>query len=426
MKTKVLILLCIVFTAGIRLQAQNKLELSLEGAIKHALQNNKQLLGASYAVQEANESLKATIAQGLPQVDAKIDYQDFFNAKAFIGPMAFTFNPTSNMNFSVGQLLFSGSYIVGIQMAKLYKEMTELSYKKTDNDIKAQVRNAYTIVLISQLSKDILEKNAKNMDDVLSKTKALVTVGILDDTDLDQIALQKMMLLNAVKTAERQIEMSLNLMRLYLGASANTDIVLTDNLLQLMAGADLQGSTTESLALNNNYDYQLMNIQKELAIKSVNMEKVKFLPTVAGFYSHTEKFKKAQLDFAPKNVIGFNVSLPLFTSGTRYFNHNKAKYKLLATENQVSLIGDQLLIQEKQLRFNLKSAVEQFDAQKENVEVARRVFDKILIKYQQGIVSSLDVTTANSTLLQAENSYNMAIMQVLEAKTAIDKLLNKL
>lgn len=425
-KTALILLMFITYISSDRANAQSRLELSLDMAIQHAVQNNKQLINASLSVMEANESLKATIAQGLPQVDAKIDYQDFFNAKAFIGPMSFTFNPTSNLNFSVGQLIFSGSYIVGIQMSKLFKEMAEINYRKTDLDIKAQVINAYSIVLISQHSVEILKKNVKNMEEVLLKTEALVAVGIMDETDKDQIALQMLMLKNSVKTAERQTEMALNLLRLHLGIPADTEVILTDGLLQLMVRADIQTEVGNKLVLNNNYDYQLVSMQKNVAEKSLLMEKVKFLPTMAGFYSYTEKLKKPELDFSPKNVIGFNVSIPLFSSGNRYFNHNKVKYKLLSTQNQLDMVEDQLKIQEKQLLYNFNSAIEQYEAQKENVEIARKVYDKIYLKYQQGVVSSLDVTTANSNMLQAENGYNIAIMQVLEAKTAIDKLFNKL
>lgn len=412
--------------AGSVLYGQNRLELSLDGAVQHALKNNKQVINASLSMLESKEAYKATIAQGLPQVDAKMDYQDFFNAKAFIGPMAFTFNPTSNLNFSVGQLVFSGSYIVGIQMSKLYQEMTAVNYKKTEADIRAQVKNAYTIVLISQQSKQILEKNIQNISDVLSKTEALVKVGIMDETDKDQIAYQKLMLENALKSSERQIEMAYNLLRLLLCVQPETDIALTDNLLQLMASADLGNPGENAFEVKNNFDFQLMNMQKNLASKSILMEKSSFLPTIAAFYSHTEKLKKPQLDFSPKNIIGFNISVPLFSGGNRYFSYNKARYKFLQSENQVSIVEDQLQIQEKQLRYNLKSAVEQYSAYKENVELARRVYDKIVLKYQQGVVSSLDVTSSNTTLLQAENAYIMSVMQVLEAKNALDKLLNKI
>jgi len=405
--------------------AQDKIELTLDEAVKHALTHNKQLKGAAFGKQEAKMAHLAAITQGLPQAEAVYDYQNFFNAEANIGPMTFVFNPTSNLNFRASQLLFSGNYIVGLQMAKLYREMADINYEKTDAEIRAQVINSYNLILISMRSKDILEQNVLNIEDVLSRTKALVTVGILDETDTDQISVQKMMLANSVRTADRQLELATNLLRMHLGISTDTEIILKDDLLKIMALSDVEASINKIFEIEKNHDIQLMLLQKNMAGKQLLMERVKFLPTAAGFYNYTEKIKKTDLDFQPKTVIGLNVSIPLFSSGTRYLNQAKAKYNLLNTENQVEMVKEQLLIQEKQLRYNLKNALEQYKAQNDNVQLSRRVYNNLLLKYQQGMVSSLDVTTANSNVLQAENGYNVAIMQVLEAKTALDKLLNK-
>jgi len=404
--------------------AQQPMQLSLEQAVSHAIQNNKQLKSAAYAVQESRAAHYSTLAQGLPQAEAIYDYQNFFDAEANLGPMTFVFNPTSNLNVRATQLIFSGSYIVGLQMSKLYKEMSEINYEKTDADIRAQVINSYHLILITQRSKEIVMQNVANMEDVIIKTQSLVNAGVLDQTDLDQIQVQKTMLENAVRTTDRQVEMAKNLLRMHLGLTVSTEFELTDNLLNIMAAAQPEKTINTAFDLNTNFDYQLMQLQTNMAGKQLNMERVKFLPTAAGFYNYTEKIKKAELDFQPKSVIGLNVSIPLFSSGSRYFGQAKAKYQLRAMENQLDMVADQLKIQEQQLRFNLRNAMEQYDAQKDNIEVARRVYNNIYLRYQQGIASSLDLTTANSNTLQAENAYVMAIMQVLEAKTALDKLLN--
>ncbi|MDD3876914.1 MAG: TolC family protein [Bacteroidales bacterium] len=426
MNTRRIVLITASLLIMVSLRAQNRLEISLEEAIRYAVDNNRQLKSASYAIQESRASHIATIAQGLPQAEASYDYQNFFNAEAQLGLMKFEFNPTSNLNFRANQLLFSGSYIVGLQMSKLYKEISEVNFQKTDADIRAQVINSYSLVLISQRSKEIIKQNVVNMEEVLSKTQALVTVGILDETDKDQISLQKAMLENAVRTAERQVEMAINLLRLQLNVPVTTEIILKDNLLNLMVSADVENTIQGIFDINRNFDYRLMELQTSMAAKQLNMERVKFLPTAAGFFNYIEKIKKPELDFQPKSVIGLNISIPLFSSGSRYFNQAKAQYHLRSVENQLSMVADQLHIQESQLRFNLKNAMEQYEVQKENIALAQRVYDNVLLKYQQGVASSLDVTTANSNILQAENSYTMAIMQVLEAKTAMDKLLNKL
>jgi outer membrane protein len=407
-------------------QAQNKLELSLQAAMDFAVENNKMMQNAGLSIEESQAALRATVAQGLPQVEAKMDYQNFFNSMVYLGPMSFEFTPTSNLSVSVGQLIFSGSYIVGIQMAVLFREITELSYQKTEADIRAQVMNTYYLVLISQRSLEIIQQNVKNMEDVITKTQALVTVGILDETDADQIKLQKMMLENAVLSAQRQLELAKNLMRMLLGVNAQTEVVLTDDLFTLLTGADIEKTLNTAYDAQANLDFQLMMLQKDLAKKKLNMEKTKFLPTVAGFYNYTEKIKKPELDFSPKNIIGFNVSFPIFTSGVRYYSHAQAKIQYQVAQNQMDFVADQLSIQENQLRQNLKTASEQYNAQKENIVLARRVYDNLYLKYQQGVVSGLDMTTSNSNLLMAENSYIMAIMQLLDAKTALDKFLNQI
>jgi outer membrane protein TolC len=94
--------------------------------------------------------------------------------------------------------------------------------------------------------------------------------------------------------------------------------------------------------------------------------------------------------------------------------------------NNKALLTDQLFIQEKQLRYNLTTAIEQYESQKENVAVSKRVFDNLNLKYEQGLVSSLDLTTANSNYLQSETNYITATMQLLNADLALNKLLNTL
>ncbi len=425
MKIKILVVLIIKFCIAANLYGQQPLELSMEEAVKYAIQNNKQLRGATIGRLEAEASHRATIAQGLPQIEAAYDYQNFLGAEANLGPMVFEFTPTSNLNIRASQLIFSGSYIVGIQLSRLLKEVSEVNYKKTDAEIRSQVINSYNLILISERSKEILKQNVDNLSEVIKRTEALVTVGILDETDKDQIKVQQTMLQNAVRNAERQVEMAYNLLRMHLGVAADTDIVLTDNLLNIMAQADIEGSLRASFDINNSFDFQLMQLQRDIAARQLSLERVSFLPTAAGFYNYTEKIEEAELDFQPTTVVGINVSIPIFTSGMRYFNQQKARYNLKSVETQVALVADQLHIQERQLRYNLQNAVEQYDAQKKNIELAQRVYNNVYNKYQQGLASSLDVTTSNTNLLQAENDYVMSVMQVLEAKTALDLLLNR-
>jgi outer membrane protein len=197
-------------------------------------------------------------------------------------------------------------------------------------------------------------------------------------------------------------------------------------LFSLLAGSNVEKTRQSTYNINTNLDFQLLLLQRDIAQKKVNMEKTKYLPTITGFYNYTEKLQKAELDFAPSNIIGFNISIPIFSSGVRHYNHKQAKLQYQSVQNQVDFVTDQLSIQEKQLRQNLNTAIEQYEAQKENIELARRVYNNTFRKYEQGVLSGLDMTTASTNLLQVENGYLMSVLQLLDAKTALDKFLNQL
>jgi len=146
-KNRILFLVALAFTACSASYAQETLNLSLEDARQYAVEHNRNIVNAGLAVSEAGERLRETIAQGLPQVNAAVDYNNFFGSTATLGAMPgfeIEFNPTSNLQLSVGQMIFSGSYIVGVRTARLFKEVTETTRERTGLEIRAQKRLTMT------------------------------------------------------------------------------------------------------------------------------------------------------------------------------------------------------------------------------------------------------------------------------------------
>jgi outer membrane protein len=421
-----LVLIMLLSTTN-TLFAQQQMKLSLDEARSYALEHNKRLIGANHAIDQSQLALQETIRQGLPQVNASVDYSNFFGSKATLGNFPgfeIEFNPTSNLSISVGQLIFSGSYIVGIQTAKLFMEITETNREKTELEVLTQVSQAYYLALITKKSREIVAANQENMSDLLEKTKALVQVGIAEEIDYDQLSIQAVMLENALRASDRQHELSLNMLRLQMGLPADADIVLSDDIEVVLAKADFHQSLATQFSIDNNLDYKLLSLQTNIAGRQIDLEKAAYLPSLTGFYNYTEKLLKPEFDITPKHVIGLNMNIPIFSSGVRKSRVNKARVNLKMAENDKEMVMEQLLLQEKQLRFNLSNALEQYQSQQANLNVAKRVFNNINDKYRQGMVSSLDLVTANSNYLQVENAYISALMQLLDAQLELEKLLN--
>jgi len=411
--------------------AQEKLSLDLEAAKEHALNYNRTIKNSGLAIDQSQEQLWATIAAGLPQINATVDYTNALGADISIQfndslpPSKIPIKPTSNFNLQVGQLIFNGSYIVGIQTAKLAKKLSEKNRVKTEQDVLSQVIESYYLVLISEESLKILESNVQNLDEVYRKTEPLVRVGMMEKVELDQLSVQVNSLKNAVRSAERQYEMAKNLLRVQLGVTADTELELTQSLADFLSENPVEG-LDQSFVPEQNLDFQLLEVQEQMTEKQIDMQKANYLPTISGFYNYTEKILKPAFDMSPKHMVGLQMNIPVFSSGERRAKVRQAKIDLETMKNNKALMEEQLDIQYKQLQFNLRSAIESYEVQKKNVEVSREVYQNLRRKYEQGMISSLELTTADNNYLQAESEHLTSMLEVLQAQNALNTLTGKI
>ncbi|MGC9353500.1 MAG: TolC family protein [Mariniphaga sp.] len=413
------------------LYSQEELSLDLEAAKEHALQYNRTIKNSGLAIDQSQEQLWAAIAAGLPQINATADYSNALGAEISIQfdenmpPTKIPIKPSSNFNLQVGQLIFNGGYIVGIQTAKLAKKLSEKNRVKTEQDVLSQVTESYYLVLISEESLKILESNVQNLDEVYRKTEPLVRVGMMEKVELDQLSVQVNSLKNAVRSAERQYEMAKNLLRVQLGVTADTELELTQSLADFLSENPVEG-LDQSFVPEQNLDFQLLEVQEQMTEKQIDMQKANYLPTISGYYNYTEKILKPAFDMSPKHMVGLQMNIPVFSSGERRAKVRQAKIDLETTRNNKALMEEQLDIQFKQLQFNLRSAIESYRVQQKNVEVSREVYRNLRRKYEQGMISSLELTTADNNYLQAESEHLTAMLEVLQAQNALNTLTGKI
>lgn len=432
MRTKTILFLLTAFLIPGWIYSQEKLSLSLEQAKAYALEYNKQVENAELAVELAQKKINESISAFLPQADLSMDYANYLGAEMEFsfsenGPTnIIPFNPTSNLYVRVNQMIFSGNFIVGLQMVRIYKEISGTNYLKTEQNIVENTIRSYHSALVSKLSMKIINDNLANTRQIFENTRAMVSVGMAEKLDLDQFEVQMSILENALKSAERQQELAYNLLRYQLGVPANTPIELTDSLDYFLSRFDFTGMTNPSFNIQNNLDYQVIAQQERLSYKQVDLQKMNYLPVISSYYQYTSKIMRSEFDLTPKNVIGLSLNLPLFSSGMRNSQLNQARIQYETVKNNKSLLEDQLMLTERQLRFNLDNAIDQYLNRKNNVDVTYRIYKNYQFKYEQGVASSLDLSTSNNNYLQAESDYLYSILTLLDAQVALQKLLNTL
>ncbi len=432
MRRKQIVLMMFLLLVSQALWAQEKLSLGLEDAKQYAVQFNKNILNSSLAVQKSQEQLREAIAAGLPQVNATTDYSNALGAEISIQfdeslpASSIPINPTSTFNLQVTQLIFSANYFVGIQTSKLYEQLMQTSQLKTEEEIVSQVINTYYTVLIAGESLDILHNNVDNLQEIYDKTKPMVDFGMMEKVELDQLSVQVNTLLNTVNTAQRSLEVSKNMLRYQLGVSAETELELTDSLQQIMQMGALESNQQDFFNISENLDYQLKLAEGEIQQKQVDMQKANYLPTISGYYSYTYKILKPRFDMTPQNMMGLQMNIPIFSSGERRSKVRQAKIDMETYQNEKDLLQEQLQLQYNQLVFNLRNALENYENQSKNVEVSREVIEQYRRKFDHGMISGLELTTADNNYLQAESNFLQATMQVLQAQNDLDKIKGKL
>jgi len=418
--------------SGMPLRAQQPVVISLDSAVSYALEHNRTLMNSRYAIDKSSLKLKETISAGLPQVSASLDYNNFLGASASLTlnpnapPAIIEFNPTSSFKANVSQLVFNGSYFVGIELAKLANEITKQSYLKDELGVKEQTIQAYCMILASERILGIIRSNKTNAELIYEKTKNLANAGMIEQTDVKKLSVMVASVDNALKSMQRQVELGYNLLRFQLGLEPDQEISLTSNLDEISQKYLLTSALNDPFTLDNNMDFKLISMQGEIAQKTILMRKASYLPTLVSFYGRTDKILKPLFDFTPKNMVGLQLNVPILSGGQRLSQLNQARIDGKISENTRDLVAQQLNLQERQIRYNYNTLLDQYETQKANVDIAKEVLEKMNLKYQQGVISSLELTSANNDYLTAESNFTSIILQLLNAELSIRKLNSKL
>jgi len=427
-----IILFSSFFLSVVSVRAQDTLVLTLNEALSYATEHNKTLVNSSYAIEKSSLKIKETFAQGLPQVSATLDYSNFLGAEAELKlsdmapPAVIEFNPTSSFNLSVSQLIFSGSYYVGLELSKLSKTITEQSYQKDELNVKEQTIQAYYMVLASEQILNTMRENRKNMQTIYEKTTNLVNAGMIEETEAKKLSVMITSVDNAIKQTERQVALGYNLLLLQLGFEENKILKLATSFSEIAQQNIVPAMATETFSIDNNLDYQLLTMQSNIAQQQIRLRQANYLPTLAAYFSYTEKLIKPAFDMTPKNVLGLKLTIPIFSSGMRMNQVQQARIDYQISQNTIDLLAEQISTQERQLRYNYNNLLEQYYNQQTNVEIAKEVLEKMNFKFQQGIVSSLELTSANNEYLTAETNYTSILLQLLNAELSLRKINNKL
>jgi outer membrane protein TolC len=420
------------------IMAQNETkQFSLQEAIDYALAHNTSANGAALDIEAAKKQKWETIATGLPQIDGSIDYQKFLKQQVTVIPSDFS-NPNSelvpvifgteqnvNASATLSQLIFDGSYIVGLQSAKVFLEISKNAKAKTDLEVRKAVINAYGNVLLAEKSVAILEKNKAVLEKNLKEITKIYENGLEEEESVEQLQITLSGIESNLNNGQRLKNVSYQMLNLTIGRAIDLDLELTEDLESLTAkNIDLNFAST-SFPVNTTVDYRIAEndkISKELLVK---LERSRALPSVGAFlsggytsFSNNFDFLNADQDYFGFALLGASIKIPIFGSGLKSARTQRAKINL-ETEQRLKL-------QITSAKSDYQFAIEDYNNKKQNLNLAERIEQKNQTKFFEGISSSFELRQAQTQLYSAQQELLQAMLNVINSKTALETISNSI
>ncbi len=424
---------------------EKKRNFTLAEAQAFAVKNNLNVANARLDIESARQRIWENTAMGLPQISAGASYTnnlqlmttlipgEFFGGEAgsYI-PVKFGTQHNASANIIANQLLFSGPFIVGLQAASTYKDLTQKNFDKQEADIKEAVAQSYYSILLAEAGRDAFAKNLQTMEKRLEETRAMYETGFLEETDVDQIQIAVSTLKNEHISASQLVEMSYRFLIYRMGYGIDSNIVITETLEGIIAGLTDE-LLRQEFNVTEHYDYRIVNEQEKLAYLQVKMNKYEYMPTLSAYLNHQQMAMRNSFDFAstggdwfPATMLGFNLEVPIFASGMRKAKIGQSKIELEKTKNMKQDLSNALELQVQQARIDFRTSYQRFLNERSNMDLAQKIFDRTSIKYKNGMVSSLEMTIATEQLTGAQTGIISAMVELLNSKLALDKSLGNI
>lgn len=417
---------------------------SLSDAKSYALENNLSIRNAMNDVENTRQRYIEIRGMGLPQVDITGAFSNFINLPiqivdaSFINPNA---APGETISFRAGtdftasgtiqatQLVFNGSYLVGLQAAEYLQEFQVTASNISKEEIIFNVIQAYQLSSVAKENLIFTDSMVIITQELVTKQLNYLELGLMKQEEMDQLNYSLLLAKDAHMSAELQYKNSISLLKYSMGYPIDNSLEITDKAASLLNKSALSNGTEN---ITQNLTYSLMEKQVILSELDVKNNRYANLPSLNAYFQHTYNAYRNEFNFFaneswyPQTVWGLNLSIPVFSGLSRQARTAQARVRLKNNENNLQLMGETLKFQSEQATNNLTGAKNKHKLQEENIILARSIYEKALTKEQVGNGNSIVVTQKYTQLIMAQAQYTASLIELFNAQLALDKIYNKI
>ena len=419
--------------------------LTLNEAIAYGLTNNRSIINADRDIQKAKKDRWKTIASGLPQISSEVNYQNFLEMPVSLVPAEFfggnpgefselTFGTEQNMigSLKVEQLVFDGSYLVGLEASRVYLSISENLFEKTHLEIKKLITNLYSNALLAKYNIVFLEKNKASLEENFVEIHQLFKNGFEEEESVEQIQLSLAQTNSRLKYAKNLLHIQEDMLKFVIGYPIDSPLKLADELDDIFNEDLYFISLPNTDDIQNNIDIRIADNNVKAEALLLKLEKSKALPKVNAFINRTYTGNSNDFTFADSDqkwygssLLGLNVKIPIFTSLGRNASTQKAKISLDQAKTQLEETQYKIRIEVDAALSDYQLSIDNYYTEKENLRLAESIERKNQTKFYEGMVQSFELRMAQVQLYTAQSNFVAAIQQVITNKLALETLLNQ-
>jgi outer membrane protein len=417
-------------------------ELSLTQAIDYAAKNSVLVKNALLDYQIQEQSNRATTSQALPQITGSLGLTDNLQLATslipgeFIGQPAGTFVPlkfgtqyNANGGITLKQVLFDGQVFVGLQARQASLDFYRKKQEVTEQVLRANIHKIYYQLLISKTQIDQIDANIANQKELLHSSTEMFKNGFSEQLDVDKATVQLSNLESEKIQTEFNIDNGYLGLKVLMGMPVRDSLHLTDTLTYEMIR---DASLGDDYKYGDRRDFQLLQINQKLNEYDIKRYKKEYIPTASLTANYSQNQYSNKFDLAQKNswypssYLGLNVSIPIFDGFYKDANVRQAKLKLQQTLNNIDSLKIRIDNDVKQAQLRFSASLATLDYQKKNMDLSERVYAQTRKKYEQGLGSNTEITTALSDQKTAQANYFNALYNAIVARVDYLNAIGKL
>ncbi len=435
---KVIGLICVLLSvAGIAIAQESLgvLDIDLAKAIEIALDENPTIKVADKSVELKKIANTEAWQNLLPSVSVTGSLQHTLQAAEMnLGGTKFKMGQDNSNTVALSATLSLPLFAPAVYASmKLTKEDILLAQEQARGsrlDLIKQVTKAYYQALLAKDSYEVIQKSynvaLENFEIVDNKYK----VGSVSEYDQLSADVQVRSMRSTLVSTETSLRLALLQLRVLMGITENVELNITDNLREYENSLVLEDAGADALELENNSSLRELDYNISLLKGNRKVLKTNFMPTVA--FQLTGQYQSLynmdwglwNYSYAPSSSFTLAVSIPIFTaSNFTKLKTNKVQLSQMADTRANTV--NQLNMAVESYRRNMASSIAQVESNKTAVEQAEKAVMISAKRYEVGRGTILELNQSETSLTQAELTYNQSIYDYLSNKADLDYTLGR-